>query len=165
MKKILVFVILLSTLTFAQELESKKIFSIDVAVGDFSKDGNYLSNQIFYAPYTKGEFSGIAKGEVLPIGGDFGTFYVKDNVMFLELDIDLIMLTHDGDKIHCKASGMSQFDASTFEAFSSSVSWRFFTSSEKFKYLNNQVGVGFVSNSAPDSGYGFHHDIYLVSLN
>ena len=52
-----------------------------------------------------------------------------------------------------------------FEAFSSSVSWRFFTSSEKFKYLNNQVGVGFVSNSAPDSGYAFHHDIYLVSLN
>ena len=165
MKKLLIFVVLLSTLTFAQELQSKKIFSIDVAVGDFSKEGNYLSNQIIYAPYTKGEFTGIANGEVLPVGGDFGTFYVKDNVMFVELDIDLIMLTKDGDKIHCKASGMSQFNASTFESLSSSVSWRFFTSSDKFKYLNDQVGVGFVSNSPPDSGYAFHHDIYLVSLN
>ena len=36
---------------------------------------------------------------------------------------------------------------------------------DKFKYLNDQVGVGFVSNSPPDSGYAFHHDIYLVSLN
>ena len=85
--------------------------------------------------------------------------------MFVELYIDLIMLTKDGDKIHCKASGMSQFNASTFESLSSSVSWRFFTSSDKFKCLNDQVGVGFVSNSPPDSGYAFHHDIYLVSLN
>ena len=77
MKKLLILAFLFSTLTFAQQLESKKIFSIDVSVGDFSKDGDYLSNQILYAPYTKGEFSGITNGEVLPIGGDFGTFYVK----------------------------------------------------------------------------------------
>ena len=165
MKKILILVILFSTVTFAQQLESKKIFSIDVSVGDFSKDGDYLSNQILYAPYTKGEFSGITKGQVLPVGGDFGTFYVKDNVMFMELDIDLIMLTEDGEKIHCKASGMCQWVASTFKSISSSVSWRFFTSSEKYKYLNEEVGVGFVTNSSPESGYAFHHDIYLVSQN
>ena len=77
MKKLLIFLVLLSTLTFAQELQSKKIFSIDVAVGDFSKEGDYLSNQILYAPYTKGEFTGIANGEVLPVGGDFRTFMLK----------------------------------------------------------------------------------------
>ena len=60
---------------------------------------------------------------------------------------------------------MSQWDASTFKSISSSVSWRFFTSSEKYNYLNEKVGVGFVTNSSPDSGYAFHHDIYLVSQN
>ena len=75
MKKFYFIFILLSVACFSQNLKTKKIFNIKVSVGDYSQPGEYLNLKTSYAPYSKGEFSGIACGKVLPIGGDFFKSY------------------------------------------------------------------------------------------
>ena len=42
--------------------------------------------------------------------------------------------------------------------------WRFRTSSEKYKFLNDVMGIGFGYVLPADSEYNFQHDIYDVSL-
>ena len=55
-----------------------------------------------YAPYTKGVFEGITKGKVLPIGGDFPLYYEENGKTSADLDIDLVLLTEENEKIYCK---------------------------------------------------------------
>ena len=43
--------------------------------------------------------------------------------------------------------------------------WRFRTSSKKYKYLTDVMGVGFGSVLNAESEYHFQHDIYDITLN
>ena len=53
----------------------------------------------------------------------------------------------------------------TFESLKFQTHWRFRTSIEKYKYLNEVMGTGFGSVLAADSGYHFQHDVYDINLN
>ena len=126
--------------------------------------GEYLNLKTIYAPYTKGVFDGIAKGKVLPIGGDYPLYYQENGKTFSDLDIDMVLLTEDNEKIYCKASGVFNYVTETFESLKFQTHWRFRTSSEKYKYLNDVMGIGFGSVLSADSEYNFQHDIYDVHL-
>ncbi len=115
-----------------------------------------------YAPYSKGEFNGIACGKVLPIGGDFFKSYSKDGKNFSELDIDLVLLTDGGEKILCKASGILNYEIETFKPIKFETQWRFMTSSKEFSYLNEVIAIGLGSFLDVKSGYMFQHVIYQV---
>ena len=52
----------------------------------------------------------------------------------------------------------------TFESLKFQTHWRFRTSSEKYKYLNDVMGIGFGYVLPADSEYNFQHDIYDVHL-
>ena len=164
MKKIIIIWLLFPLVTFGQKINSEKIFSIKVAVGEWeSSVGEYLNLKTIYAPYAKGIFEGITNGKVLPIGGDFPIYYLENGNTYADLDIDLILMTDENKKIYCKASGVFNYITDTFEALKFQTHWRFRTSSEKFKYLNDVMGIGFGSVLQPESGYNFQHDIYQIS--
>ena len=63
-----------------------------------------------------------------------------------------------------KASGVFNYVTKTFESLKFQTHWRFRTSSEKYKYLNDVMGIGFGYVLPADSEYNFQHDIYDVHL-
>ena len=165
MKKLILLLLFISHVSFGQEIKGKKIFSIKASVGEWqSSVGEYLKLKTIYAPYDKGVFDGIAKGKVLPVGGDFPLYYLENGNTFSDLDIDMVLMTDDNEKIYCKATGVFNYVTETFESIKFQTHWRFRTSSEKYKFLNDVMGIGFGYVLPPDSEYNFQHDIYDVSL-
>ena len=166
MKKLTISLLLISLFSFGQEIKGKKIFSIKAAVGEWqSSVGEYLKLKTIYAPYEKGVFDGIVSGKVLPVGGDFPLYYFEDGNTFADLDIDMVLITDESEKIYCKATGVFNYVTETFESIKFQTHWRFRTSSEKYKFLNDVMGIGFGYVLPPDSEYNFQHDIYDVSLD
>ena len=166
MKKLTISLLLISLFSFGQEIKGKKIFSIKAAVGEWqSSVGEYLKLKTIYAPYEKGIFNGIVSGKVLPVGGDFPLYYFEDGNTFADLDIDMVLITDENEKIYCKATGVFNYVTETFESIKFQTHWRFRTSSEKYKFLNDVMGIGFGYVLPPDSEYNFQHDIYDVSLD
>ena len=165
MKKLILLLLLITHVSFGQEIKGKKIFSIKASVGEWqSSVGEYLKLKTIYAPYDKGVFDGIAKGKVLPVGGDFPLYYLENGNTFSDLDIDMVLMTDDNEKIYCKATGVFNYVTETFESIKFQTHWRFRTSSEKYKFLNDVMGIGFGYVLPADSEYNFQHDIYDVSL-
>jgi len=165
-KKLTISLLLISLFSFGQEIKGKKIFSIKAAVGEWqSSVGEYLKLKTIYAPYEKGIFNGIVSGKVLPVGGDFPLYYFEDGNTFADLDIDMVLITNENEKIYCKATGVFNYVTETFESIKFQTHWRFRTSSEKYKFLNDVMGIGFGYVLPPDSEYNFQHDIYDVSLD
>ena len=165
MKKLLLVLLLVPLVSFGQKIKGEKLFSIKAAVGESqSSIGEYLNLKTIYAPYTKGVFNGIANGKVLPVGGDYPLYHQEDGKTFADLDIDIVLLTEDNEKIYCKASGVFNYVTETFESLKFQTHWRFRTSSKKYKYLNDVMGIGFGSVLPADSEYNFQHDIYDVYL-
>jgi len=165
MKKLIIILLLIPLVSNGQKIKGKKLFSIKASIGEWqSSIGEYLNLKTIYAPYKKGVFEGITSGKVLPVGGDFPLYYQENGKTYSDLDIDLVLLTDDGEKIYCKASGVFNYVTETFESLKFQTHWRFRTSSEKYKYLNDVMGIGFGTVLAPDSGYNFQHDIYDVYL-
>ena len=166
MKKLTISLLLISLFSFGQEIKGKKIFSIKAAVGEWqSSVGEYLKLKTIYAPYEKGVFDGIVSGKVLPVGGDFPLYYLEDGNTFADLDLDMVLITNENEKIYCKATGVFNYVTETFESIKFQTHWRFRTSSEKYKFLNDVMGIGFGYVLPPDSEYNFQHDIYDVSLD
>ena len=166
MKKLAISLLLISLFSFGQEIKGKKIFSIKAAVGEWqSSVGEYLKLKTIYAPYEKGVFDGIVSGKVLPVGGDFPLYYLEDGNTFADLDLDMVLITDENEKIYCKATGVFNYVTETFESIKFQTHWRFRTSSEKYKFLNDVMGIGFGYVLPPDSEYNFQHDIYDVSLD
>ena len=98
MKKLFLFLLLAPLLSYGQNVQGKKLFSIKVAVGEWqSSVGEYLKLKTIYAPYSKGVFDGIANGNVLPVGGDYPLYYENDGKTFADLDIDMVLLTDDNE--------------------------------------------------------------------
>ena len=82
-----------------KKLKGKKLSSIKAAVGEWqSSVGEYLNLKTIYAPYSKGVFDGIAKGKVLPVGGDYPLYYLENGNTYADLDIDMVLLTQDDEK-------------------------------------------------------------------
>ena len=166
MKKLTISLLLISLFSFGQEIKGKKIFSIKAAVGEWqSSVGEYLKLKTIYAPYEKGVFDGVVGGKVLPVGGDFPLYYLEDGNTFADLDLDMVLITDENEKIYCKATGVFNYVTETFESIKFQTHWRFRTSSEKYKFLNDVMGIGFGYVLPPDSEYNFQHDIYDVSLD
>ena len=166
MRMLLILLLFIPLFSFGQEIKGKKIFSIKAAVGEWqSSGGEYLKLKTIYAPYDKGVFDGIAKGKVLPVGGDFPLYYLEDGNTFADLDLDMVLITDENEKIYCKATGVFNYVTETFESIKFQTHWRFRTSSEKYKFLNDVMGIGFGYVLPPDSEYNFQHDIYDVSLD
>ena len=166
MKKLILLLLFTPLFSFGQEIKCKKIFSIKAAVGEWqSSVGEYLKLKTIYAPYEKGVFDGIVSGKVLPVGGDFPLYYLEDGNTFADLDIDMVLITDENEKIYCKATGVFNYVTETFESIKFQTHWRFRTSSEKSKFLNDVMGIGFGYVLPPDSEYNFQHDIYDVSLD
>ena len=91
MKKLILVLLFLPLISFGQKIKGKKLFSINAGVGEWqSSVGEYLNLKTIYAPYTKGVFDGIAKGKVLPIGGDYPLYYQENGKTFSDLDIDMV---------------------------------------------------------------------------
>ena len=165
MKKLILVLLVIPLFSFGQEIKGKKIFSIKAAVGEWqSSVGEYLKLKTIYAPYEKGVFDGIVSGKVLPVGGDFPLYYLEDGNTFADLDLDMVLITDENEKIYCKATGVFNYVTETFESIKFQTHWRFRTSSEKYKFLNDVMGIGFGYVLPPDSEYNFQHDIYDVSL-
>ena len=166
MKKLLIILLFIPLISFAQKIKGKKLFSIKAAVGEWqSSVGDYLNLNTIYAPYSKGVFDGIAKGKVLPVGGDYPLYYLENGNTYADLDIDMVLLTEDDEKIYCKATGVFNYVTETFESLKFQTHWRFRTSSEKYKYLNNLIATGFGFVLPPDSEFNFQHDVYDINLN
>ena len=166
MKKLLLLLLFIPLVSFGQEIKGEKIFSIKAAVGEWqSSVGEYLKLKTIYAPYEKGVFDGIVSGKVLPVGGDFPLYYLEDGNTFSDLDLDMVLITDENEKIYCKATGVFNYVTETFESIKFQTHWRFRTSSEKYKFLNDVMGIGFGYVLPPDSEYNFQHDIYDVSLD
>ena len=165
MKKLIIILLLIPLVSNGQKIKGKKLFSIKASIGEWqSSVGEYLNLKTIYAPYTKGVFEGSTSGIVLPVGGDFPLYHQENGKTYADLDIDLVLLTDDDEKIYCKASGVFNYVTETFESLKFQTHWRFRTSSEKYKYLNDVMGIGFGTVLAPDSGYNFQHDIYDTYL-
>ena len=77
----------------------------------------------------------------------------------------MVLLTRDNEKIYCKVTGVFNYITETFESIKFQTHWRFRTSSEKYKYLNDVMATGFGSVLAASSGYNFQHDVYDIQLN
>ena len=166
MKKLITLLLLIPIISISQVVKGEKIFSIKVAVGEWqSSVGEYLNLKTIYAPYAKGVFEGIAEGKVLPIGGDFPLYYLENDNTYADLDIDIVLITNENEKIYCKATGVFNYVTETFESLKFQTHWRFRTSSKKYKYLNDVMGVGFGSVLNTESEYHFQHDIYDITLN
>ena len=166
MRHIILLLLLIPLISFGQKIKGKKIFSIKAAVGEWqSSVGEYLKLKTIYAPYEKGVFDGIVSGKVLPVGGDFPLYYLEDGNTFSDLDLDMVLITDENEKIYCKATGVFNYVTETFESIKFQTHWRFRTSSEKYKFLNDVMGIGFGYVLPPDSEYNFQHDIYDVSLD
>ena len=166
MKRFFFILFLIPLASFGQSVKGKKLFSIKVAIGESqSSVGEYLNLKTVYAPYTKGVFDGIANGKVLPVGGDYPLYYNEDGKTYADLDIDMVLLTRDNEKIYCKVTGVFNYITETFESIKFQTHWRFRTSSEKYKYLNDTMATGFGSVLATESGYNFQHDVYDIKLN
>ena len=91
MKKLLIILIFIPLISFAQKIKGKKLFSIKAAVGEWqSSVGEYLNLNTIYAPYSKDVFDGIAKGKVLPVGGDYPLYYLENGNTYADLDIDMV---------------------------------------------------------------------------
>ena len=156
MKKLILLLLFISHVSFGQEIKGKKIFSIKASVGEWqSSVGEYLKLKTIYAPYDKGVFDGIAKGKVLPVGGDFPLYYLENGNTFSDLDIDMVLMTDDNEKIYCKATGVFNYVTETFEAIKFQTHWRFRTSSEEYKFLNDVMGIGFGYVLPADSEYNY----------
>ena len=152
MKKLFLILVFFPLILFGQKIKGEKLFSIKAAVGEWqSSVGEYLNLKTIYAPYTKGVFDGIAKGKVLPIGGDYPIYYKENGKTFADLDIDIVLLTEENEKIYCKATGVFNYVTETFESLKFQTHWRFRTSSEKYKYLNDVMGIGFGYVLSPES--------------
>lgn len=165
MKRFIFILFLIPLAKYGQSVEGKKLFSIKVAIGESqSSVGEYLNLKTVYAPYTKGVFDGIADGKVLPVGGDYPLYYNYDGKTYADLDIDMVLLTRDNEKIYCKVTGVFNYVTETFESIKFQTHWRFRTSSEKYKYLNDVMATGFGSVLATDSRYNFQHDVYDIQL-
>ena len=165
MKNLLLVLFIVPLFCFSQKFQGEKLFSVKAAVGEYqSSVGEYLNLKTIYAPYTKGTFDGIANGKVLPVGGDYPLYYEADGNTYTDLDIDIVLLTEDNEKIYCKASGVFNYVTDTFESLKFQTHWRFRTSSEKYKFLNDVMGIGFGSVLTADSEYSFQHDIYEIKL-
>ena len=166
MRHLILLLLLIPLISFGQKIKGKKIFSIKAAVGEWqSSVGEYLKLKTIYAPYEKGVFDGIVSGKVLPVGGDFPLYYLEDGNTFSDLDLDMVLITDENEKIYCKATGVFNYVTETFESIKFQTHWRFRTSSEKYKFLNDVMGIGFGYVLPPDSEYNFQHDIYDVSLD
>jgi len=164
MKKLLFCICVLSTsILFSQNVIGKHILTIKASTGDYSDPGEFLNLQTLYAPYSKGEVNGIFKGKVLPIGGDMPDYYEKEGIWYMELDIDMIILTEDNEKVYCKATGVLNLNLETFQAQKFQTHWRFRTSSKKYNYLNELIGVGFGKFLPEGSNYTLQHDIYKIT--
>jgi hypothetical protein len=165
MKKLLILLLFLPIVSFGQKIKGEKLFSIKVAVGEWqSSVGEYLNLKTIYAPYSKGVFDGIINGKVLPVGGDYPLYYLEDDKTYSDLDIDMVLYTEDDEKIYCKVTGIFNYITETFESLKFQTHWRFRTSSEKYKYLNDTMATGFGSVLPADSGYHFQHDVYNINL-
>ena len=166
MRHLILLLLLIPLISFGQKIKGKKIFSIKAAVGEWqSSVGEYLKLKTIYAPYEKGVFDGIVSGKVLPVGGDFPLYYLEDGNTFSDLDLDMVLITDENEKIYCKATGVFNYVTETFESIKFQTHWRFRTSSEKYKFLNDVMGIGFGYVLPPDSEYNFQHDIYDISLD
>ena len=138
MKKLILLLLFIPLISFGQKIKGKKIFSIKAAVGEWqSSVGEYLKLKTIYAPYEKGVFDGIVSGKVLPVGGDFPLYYLEDGNTFSDLDLDMVLITDENEKIYCKATGVFNYVTETFESIKFQTHWRFRTSSEKYKFLND----------------------------
>lgn len=165
MKKLLIVFIWIVTIscTLGQNISGEKILTIKASTGDYSNPGNFLNLKTLYAPYIGGEVSGAVSGKVLPIGGDIPDYYEKDGIWFMELDIDMVLLTDDNEKIYCKATGVLNLVLETFKAQKFQTQWRFRTSSKKYSFLNELMGVGFGKFLPEGSKYGLQHDIFKIT--
>ena len=129
MKKLILVLLFVPLISFGQQIKGDKILSIKVSVGEWqSSPGEYLNLKTIYAPYSKGVFDGITSGKVLPVGGDFPLYYQKDGKTFEDLDIVLVLITEDNEKIYCTATGVFNFVTDTFEPLKFQTHWRFKTS-------------------------------------
>ena len=99
-KKLILLLLVIPLFSFGQEIKGKKIFSIKAAVGEWqSSVGAYLKLKTIYAPYEKCIFDGIVSGKVLPVGGDFPLYYLEDGNTFADLDLDMVLITDENEKI------------------------------------------------------------------
>ena len=99
MKKLIFILLFIPLVTCGQKVKGEKIFSIKASIGEWqSSVGEYLNLKTIYAPYTKGDFKGVAKGKVLPVGGDFPLYHQEDGKTYADLDIDLVLLTEENEK-------------------------------------------------------------------
>ena len=54
----------------------------------------------------------------------------------------MVLMTDDNEKIYCKATGVFNYVTETFEAIKFQTHWRFRTSSEEYKFLNDEFYDG-----------------------
>ena len=52
----------------------------------------------------------------MPVGGDFPLYYFEDGNTFADLDIDMVLITDENEKIYCKATGVFNYVTETFES-------------------------------------------------
>ena len=165
MKKLILLILLNPITSLGQEIKGDKILSIKVSVGEYqSSPGVYLNLNTIYAPYSSGVFDGITSGKVLPVGGDFPIYYQENGNTYNDLDIVLVLITQENEKIYCTATGVFNYVTDTLESLKFQTHWRFKTSSKKYIYLNDVMGIGFGKVLPSDSKYNFQHDIYDISL-
>ena len=89
-----------------------KNFSIKASIGEWqSSVGEYLNLKL-YTPYTK-VFEGVAKGKFYQLVVIF-IYHQEDGKTYADLDIDLVLLTEDNEKIYCKATGVFNYISRNF---------------------------------------------------
>jgi len=164
MKKIYFLFLIIGCNCFSQEFQLEKIFSIKLQVQMDDQHGEFMDLSSGYYPYTKGEFEGVAKGTLLPQGGAFNLSsdtYIDGQVL-IEDDIRMILLTEEGEKIYCEALGLILKDSVSGSNDFMHTSWRFRTSSPKYKWLNHTVGFANTEFFDPPTPYRAQHNIYRI---
>ena len=164
MKKRYLLFLIFSFNCFSQEVQFEKIFSIKIQVAMDDQHGDFMDLKSGYFPYTEGEFDGVAKGKLLPQGGalNLSSDTYIDGKTLIEDDIRMILLTEDGEKIYCEALGLILKDSASGSNEFMHTSWRFRTSSTKYKWLNYTVGFADTEFFNPPSPYRAQHNIYRI---
>ena len=164
MKKIIFLLLIINYKCFSQEVKFEKIFSIKLQVEIDDQYGEFMDLKSGYYPYSNGVFDGVAKGKLLAQGGAFNLYSdtYTDGKTLIEDDIRMVLLTDEGEKIYCEALGLILKDSISNTNDFMHTSWRFRTSSSKYKWLNYTVGFADTEFFYPPSPYRAQHNIYRI---
>ena len=165
-RKLIIFFLISTILQFSQGGEPvfEKILSIKIQVEMDDNHGEFMDLKSGYYPYTKGEFSGVAEGVLLPQGGArnlYSDSYLEGKRL-IEDEIIMVLLTDSGEKIYCEALGLILRDTDTDSNDFMHTSWRFRTASPNLAWLNTTVGIAKTRFFNEGSEYRAEHNIYRI---